>query len=298
MKIFDAHIHARKKEPNPELLIKDMNKVGVYGGCVFSTRPLEVDISTGLNFKDRLNEIINWTEKYPNRLFPVLWIHPYEFNIFNKIKIAVNAGVKAFKIICTDFYPYERRCLKVLDKIADNDKAVFFHSGIIWNVGDASKYNRPLNFEKLIEIDNLKFAMGHCGWPWTDECIALYGKFLNGITSGRSAEMFFDLTPGTPEIYREDLIKKIFNCGYDVPNNILFGTDNNASDYKYEWTEKWLKVDGQIYDKLGVDELLLTKIYSDNLLRFLGLKEKDFIHISPNCNDADTWSLENYKLKK
>ncbi len=111
MKIFDAHIHARKKEPNPKQLLIEMKNAGIYGGFVFSTRPLEENKLTGLSFKDRLNEVIAWTEKYPDNLFPVLWIHPYEFNIMSKIKTAVNAGIKAFKIICTDFYPYERRCM-------------------------------------------------------------------------------------------------------------------------------------------------------------------------------------------
>lgn len=293
MRILDAHIHARKKEPNPNQLLCEMEMAGVNGGCVFSTRPLEVNRLTGLNFKDRLNEVIAWTEKHPDKLFPVLWIHPDEFNVISKIKTAVNAGVVAFKIICTDFYPYERRCMKVLDKIADNNKSVFFHSGILWDGANSSKYNCPLNFESLIEIDNLKFSMGHCAWPWTDECIALYGKFLNGITTGRTAEMFFDLTPGTPETYREDLFVKLFNSGYDVPNNILFGTDNNASGYAQKWSAKWIEIDNKIYEKLGVKEKILNKIYCDNLLRFIGKKEKDFKHVSPIPNDAKTWSLDN-----
>lgn len=28
--------------------------------------------------------------------------------------------------------------------------------------------------------------------------------------------MFLDLTPGTPEIYRRDLLTKLFTIGYDV----------------------------------------------------------------------------------
>ncbi len=62
--------------------------------------------------------------------------------------------------------------------------------------------------------------MGHCSWPWYDECIALYGKFLNALEKDGAPEMFFDLTPGTPVIYRRDLLTKLFTVGYDVPDNI------------------------------------------------------------------------------
>ena len=59
--------------------------------------------------------------------------------------------------------------------------------------------------------------MGHCSWPWYDECIAVYGKFLNGVANDQDApEMFFDLTPGTPRIYREDLLTKLFTVGDGV----------------------------------------------------------------------------------
>ena len=169
---------------------------------------------------------------------------------------------------------------------------MIFHSGILWNGAESSKYNRPVNFEALILIDGLKFSMGHASWPWVDECIALYGKFLNGITTGRSAEMFFDITPGTPPIYREELLKKLFTVGYDVPNNIIFGTDNRADTYNSDWCIKWQNIDNDIYDKLGVDTKIRDKIYRGNFMRFMGSEEKSFTHLSPIPDKEIAWSLD------
>lgn len=290
MKKFDMHIHASGKTPDPEGLLKNMEEAGIYGGCVFSNRPDRHEARRGTSFDERLTEVLEWTKDHKDRLFPVVWVHPYEDGIMEKVHRAKEAGAMAFKIICGDFYIYEDTCLDVLTEMAKLNMPVFFHSGILWNGAVSSKYNRPLHWEALLEIKNLRFSMGHCSWPWVDECIALYGKFLNSISLGvDTAEMFFDITPGTPAIYREELLRKLFRVGYDVPDNIMFGTDASASSYNSGWTKEWLKLDGQIMEELGVTEEIKEKVYCDNLLRFLGLKEKNFTHISPVCDRFTSW---------
>lgn len=291
MKRFDMHIHAANAPADPAGLLSRMEQAGVYGGCIFSNRSAREDAVTGSSFEERFNELADWTRGYEDRLFPILRIHPYEDGIMENLHKAVELGVKGFKIICHDFYVYEDRCMKVLSEIAALDKPVFFHTGILWSGTPNSQYNRPLNFESLLDIPRLRFSMGHCSWPWHDECIALYGKFLHALTSNPNrSEMFFDITPGTPKIYREDLLGKLYTVGYDMPDNILFGTDSTAHCYNTEWTTNWLKVDGEILDRLGVDDSLRAKLYHDNILRFLGLKEKDFTHVSPACDGFISWA--------
>ncbi len=298
MKVFDFHIHAQNTKATPKELILRMGCIGALGGNIFSTAPKEADGASGIGFCERIDELHLWTDGYEGRLFPVLWIHPDEKHIKEKIRTACREGVRAFKVICNNFYPYEKKCMKMLSEIAEHEKPVIFHSGILWDGGASSKYNRPANFESLILIDGLRFSMGHCSWPWIDECIALYGKFLNGLTTGRSAEMFFDITPGTPEIYREELLTKLFTVGYDVPNNIVFGTDNRADDYNSAWCKRWLDIDNAIYEKLGITERIKEKIYRDNLMRFMGLSEKTFTHLSPVPDKEVTWSIEYERVRQ
>lgn len=296
MEIFDMHIHARNTKPDPEYILSQMEKVGIYGGCIFSSRPLEFDPAIGLSFEDRVNEVLGWVKGYEDRIFPILWIHPYEEDIIEKVHIAVDRGICGFKIICGDFYIYEEQCIKVLTEIAKLNKPVFFHSGILWDGKVSSEYNRPLNWEALLPIKGLRFSMGHCSWPWIDECIAMYGKFLNALLRGDAAEMFFDLTPGTPEIYREELLTKLYTIGYDVGNNVMFGTDSQAHIYNSEWPTKWLEIDGRIMDKLGVSVENRQKMYHDNLLRFLGKTDVNIQHISPEIDDSHAWSPVNPKV--
>lgn len=289
MNIYDVHIHAENTVPNPEELLKRFDKAGIYGGCIFSNWPKEANETLGTSFNERLEEVLAWTTGHEDRLFPVLWIHPYEEDILNKITLAVNRGICAFKIICTNFYIYEEQCLEVLRKIASLNKPVFFHSGILWDSQVSSNYNRPLNWEALLRIEGLRFSMGHCSWPWIDECVALYGKFLNALTTGKAAEMFFDITPGTPPIYRKELLTKLYTIGYDVGDNILFGTDASAHTYSVDWVSKWLKTDGSILDTLGVSRENREKLYYHNLLRFLGKNQTTVTHASPVPDNANTW---------
>ena len=295
MKIYDMHIHTWGMNIDSKKLLNDMEKAGVYGGCIFSEPPLldNPDIGEvfkrGKCFEERMNTLKKWTKGYEGRLFPVLWIHPDEENIMDKVHIAAKKGVCGFKIICNDFYVYEEKALGILKEIAKINKPVFFHSGILWDGGVSSKYNRPLNWEALMEIEGLRFSMGHCSWPWIDECIAMYGKFLNSLTKRNTAEMFFDITPGTPEIYRKELLTKLYTIGYDVGHNIMFGSDAEADSYNGSWLEKWLKIDKDILLELGISKENFELLYHKNLMRFLGKDESEFVPVSPVSDEDTTW---------
>lgn len=298
MQIFDVHIHHRGDTPDPAGILKKMEEAGVYGGCVFSNRPTRFDPIIGSSFEERMEQVKAYAEGGDGRLFPVLWIHPYEENIMEHLHRAVEGGVVAFKMICGDFYVYEEECLAVLREIAKLGKPVFFHSGILWDGKVSSQYNRPLNWEALLEIEGLRFSMGHCSWPWIDECIAMYGKFLNAGNKKNIAEMFFDITPGTPEIYREELLTKLYTIGYNIGDNIFFGTDATADKYSSDWAAKWLKIDGKILDKLGVSECYREKLYRGNLMRFLG-KEGTAVKIAgPVPDDSRPWSAVNPEVEQ
>jgi len=299
MKIFDMHIHIMRGDSDPKLLLEHMDEVGVFGGCLMSRPPLEYSEPLGADFESRLQEVLDSCAKAPDRLFPILWIHPDEENALEKVKIAVERGICGFKVICNNFFVYEEKSLELMRLIASLNKPVIFHTGILWDGKVSSQYNQPMNFEALLRIEGLRFSMGHCSWPWIDDCIALYGKFMNaGNHNTKNAEMFFDLTPGTPEIYREELLKKLFTLGYDVENNIMFGTDNLVHTYTVDWCRSWLNIDRKIMDKLGVSKRIREKLYHDNLLRFLGITTEEVVHNIPISDNANALSCENPEVKE
>lgn len=298
MRIFDMHIHAENTKPDPAHLLENFAKAGVYGGCVFSTPPFEQEfaegfIGGGLDFDARVAEVLSWCKGYEDRLFPILWVHPAEGDILSKVEKAAEAGIAGFKMICNNYFVYEPHAMALLRKIASLGKPVIFHSGILWDGKVSSAYNRPLNFEALLDIEGIRFSMGHCSWPWIDECIAMYGKFLNARSQGKHVEMFFDITPGTPKIYREELFRKLYTLGYNVGDNVMFGLDSSAHQWNPAWAADWLKTDGIIMDELGISLANREKLYEKNLLRFLGKTEATVEIEPPATDDSHAWSAVN-----
>ena len=117
-----------------------------------------------------------------------------------------------------------------------------------------------------------------------DECLAVYGKFLNALTRRRelSVEMFIDTTPGTPRIYRQEMLTKLMTIGYDIEHNILFGTDCVANEYDAKWAAEWIERDGGIYAGLDVSQETQDNIFGNNLLRFLGKDAQCKTHRAPS----------------
>ena len=290
---FDAHIHSREGEVDPQKLLADMASIGLDGGGVFSQAP-ESPIQHGESYDSRMKCLETWMQGSAGRLFPILYIHPYEHDAIDKAREAVSRGVMGFKMVCDCYYVYDERSMALLREIAKLGKPVMFHSGILWGGRETSKYNRPVNWEALINIPHLKFSLAHCSWPWTDECIAMYGKFLNSYATNpdSSAEMFLDCTPGTPAIYRKDLMTKLLMSGYDTPHNLLFGTDCTSNCYNTAWAKQWIDRDDAILREIGAGQRLIDHYMGENFLRFMGVTEKNFQHITPVPDNADGWSLD------
>ena len=274
--ILDGHIHTNPGKVDRQAFLGRLKAAGINGGAVISISPDSLGISgKKLKAAERLDNLIAWTGPHPS-LYPFFWIDPLEEDALKQVKAAVMRKVAGFKVICNRFYPGDRKAMAVYSAIAKAGKPILFHSGILWDGRNSAKYNRPGEFEALLDIDGLKFALAHISWPWCDEHIAVYGKFLNAYTRrpGLSVEMFIDITPGTPGIYRREALTKLFTVGYDVENNVIFGTDSETNDYNYRWAREWVRRDRLIFKDIGLGRGVLNKIYSENLLRFVGASGK------------------------
>ena len=273
--ILDCHIHIMDQQKDRKEFTDRIRSAGIAGGVLFSMPPASFT-RVGKKFgqphttSERLDDLFYWIGDDSN-LFPFYWIDPMEEDAREQVETAEEYGVKGYKIICNYFYPGDSRALEILQYIADKKKPVIFHSGILFDGAVSSKYNRPLEFEALIEVKGLKFAMAHVSWPWCDECIALYGKFMDARYSDPdlNTEMFYDITPGTPHMYREDVLTKLLKL-YDAENNILFGTDSLANNLSCEYSQEIIERDSGILKKLGVGKDIEEKIFFRNLQRFTG----------------------------
>ena len=273
--LYDSHIHIVGENPSKEAFVNHLSDAGVGGGILFSYPP---DSFSGA-FRpfwgqDRLTDLMEWVNSEPvvasgKKIYPFYWIDPLEEDAADQVDRAVEAGVAGFKSICSYFYPADDRAMKIWERIAKHGKPLKFHSGILYSGGASSQYNRPILFEPLFAIAHLRFTISHVSWPWCDECLAVYGKWRSNQTCGlTTAELYIDTTPGTPAIYREEVLYKIYNIGYDIENNVTFGTDLR-SEYNTEAAERMVRQDREIFAKLGISQEKQEKYFAENMVRFV-----------------------------
>lgn len=269
--ILDGHIHILSGTDNRSVFHRKLRATGIDGGVVMSLPPPSFpQLAPPTPASIRLAGILDWCRGDEN-LFPFFWIDPLEPTARKQVDDAVRSGIRGFKVITDRFDPGDPRAMKIFRAIAATGRPILFHSGILWDGKPSSAHTRPLNFEALMDVDGLRFALAHIGWPWCEELIAVYGKLLNAHSLRRdtAAEMFIDVTPGTPPIRREEALTLLFKIDYDVASNVFFGADCRAGDYRGEWVRDWLRRDNRIYRKLRLPAEVIRGIYAENLLRFI-----------------------------
>jgi len=268
--MFDCHIHMYTPENDPEKFCREFFAAGGEEAIIFSPPPPGFTaLQQPYSGSERLNALNEFC-RGRDFLHPFYWVHPLEDDAEEQVRAALAAGVEGFKFICTDYYPSNPRAMQLYRIIARHGKCMFFHSGILWDGKASGKYSRPLEFECMLEIPEVRFALAHVSWPWCDEAIALYGKFSNAFRTGKSrSEIFLDTTAGTPAIYRQEVLTKLYTVGYPVEDNLLFGSDNDTTAYDAATVNEWLQLDRKILTDLQLDRQVIDKYFKGNMRRFI-----------------------------
>jgi len=280
--MFDSHIHIDSKTIAIKPFMSKLAEAGVDSAILLSLPPDNFfTAKEKFTSEARLENLMAWCRA--DGLFPFFWVDLLSDDAEKQVARALECGVYGFKVICDHFFASDKKAMKVFHLIAEAGKPILFHSGILWDGKVSAKYNRPMEFECLLAVPKLRFALAHASWPWCDELVALYGKFLNAysLNPDISVEMFIDMTPGTPVIYREEVLRKIFTVGYDVEHNILFGSDSTTENFNTKWTSDWQRRDAQILDKLGLSQAQMNCYFSGNAKRFLGLENSRVEKVLP-----------------
>jgi microsomal dipeptidase-like Zn-dependent dipeptidase len=78
-----------------------------------------------------------------------------------------------------------------------------------------------------------------------------------------------DLTPGTPDAYRTDVLRTCYEVlGADM---LLFGTDSHGAD-DLTGVKAQQERDERIFREIGVSEADIERIMGSNVLKWLGKK--------------------------
>jgi predicted TIM-barrel fold metal-dependent hydrolase len=219
-----------------------------------------------------MNGAIEWLGKIvgqaPDRIIGFAWIDAQWPSAVQALERAVDLGIRGVKSIPNHWYPTDDCALALFARMEELGVPGIFHSGILFGFGDCSRFCRPVLYEALINTPGVKFALSHISWPWVDECLAVAGRFrAEAQHSGREMQMFIDLTPGTPRIWRADSLRKALV--YLGDERLIYGSDVYPAD-NGEGLLRSVQRDQAIFrEELGLSPEAIERIMSQNLLSML-----------------------------
>ena len=236
LEIYDGHIHTEGGPCDPpEVFLEKAHSCGIAGGTIFSVhsakyRPIP-------NYDQRAKSRIDWILEYTSHtpgFLPYFFADLSDADIFEQIEYARKGGIR----------------------MAETGLPVMFHSGVDNYPHLSSPNNRPIAFEKMLNVRGLRFSLAHIGWPWCDEFVGIFAKFSFARSAdgpGVHAEMFVDVTPGTPGIFRREAMRKLYLAGYNVRPRTFWGTDRIVNDYKPDLVRRMMARDIAIIDEIERD---------------------------------------------
>ncbi len=292
--VIDVHVHSLGSE-SIDQIVRGMDEAGLEKVVIFSPYPAAIPtnrifprvrpgIVRHLEFtypevdsekQRRAIEFVSRLQREaPDRIIAFVFLEPRLKNAVEILEWAVTSKeIRGVKMIPDHWYPYDEFLYPIYRKIEELGVPVIFHCGIEFEFKDSSRFAKPVNYEVLINFPRLRFALAHICWPWVDECIAVWGRFRAALDEiegmGNEVQMYIDITPGTPLMYRKEVLQKLL--AYGAEDYILFGTDCLAENLG-ECGKKHIERDKTILEQLiGAHRETIEKIMHRNATRFLKL---------------------------
>jgi predicted TIM-barrel fold metal-dependent hydrolase len=246
--IIDCHVHSLGNETADEI-VKEMDRVGIDKAVVLATYPGREEKSEPVkymdfSFREVNDELQRESTKFvsklqadaPDRIIAFAWIEPRLKNAVRNAEEAVTKyECRGIKMMPDHYFPYEPAFFPVYEKIQELEVPITFHSGILGDNKDSSRFCQPVFYEVLLNFPNLKFALAHVGWPWIDECVGICDRLKSRLWNVKEEEklekmqMYIDITPGTPNFYRKIAFQRFLDMGLE--DYVIFGTDCPASNF-------------------------------------------------------------------
>ncbi len=150
----------------------------------------------------------------------------------------------------------------IYDICEEYNKPILFEAGMTWVKNSPTKFSKPEFFEDLaIARPNLRFCLGHFGWPWVRETTMMILKYPNVYAD--TAMLYFD-SPA-------QFFKHVFNyeLGEYWVDRMLFDKVMFGSTYPRIEQKRMIKA----IDAITLRTLQKKMVLGLNAERFLELEE-------------------------
>lgn len=232
VRIWDCHCHLRGDETGSYVLEK-MDAAGVERVNLFSRYPGRTRLPEERVSREEVREVVDHVAAVqnadPSRIYGLIFANPRAEGMVEEIERGlVDLGLRGVKMIPDHWSPTDDLVAPIYAKMQELRKPIQFHAGILYGFGDSSRFCRPVLYEALLNFPSVRFSLAHIGWPWVDECIAVFGRFRAAVRHHADAcQMWIDTSRGTPDAWREEALRKAVPfCGVQ---RLMFGVDSSPS---------------------------------------------------------------------
>ena len=229
MPVWDCHIHCYAGDETATDLLVQMDEGGVTRATVMSQFRADFrELCAPVSLEDQhacIDHVAGLQQADPDRVYGLFWADPRTEGFLDEVQYALeDKGLHGIKLIPDHWTAGDEFLFPLYEKVRELNKVIMFHSGILYAFGDSSRFCQPVLFEALLNFPGLRFSLAHIGWPWVDECLAVFGHFNSAAAHrGNASEMWIDTCRGTPDAWRLEARQKAAAfCG---TNRLMFGTD-------------------------------------------------------------------------
>lgn len=171
-------------------------------------------------------------------------------------------GVKGFKFhpSMQAFEPNDRQFYPLYEAIAEEGVPALFHTGqtgigagLPGGHGIKLRYSDPMLLDDVAaDFPDFTIIMAHPAVPWVDSQISI---------ATHKPNVFVDLSGWSPKYFPPQLVRAANTM---LKDKVLFG-----SDFPVIQVDRWMND----FDKLDIKPEVVPKVFKENALRALGIKE-------------------------
>jgi predicted TIM-barrel fold metal-dependent hydrolase len=197
----------------------------------------------------------------PSRIYGMIWVEPRCPEAVEEVERGIaDKGLRGVKLIPDRWFPYDEMMFGLYRKMEELGKPIMFHSGIVYGFADSSRYCMPVGYECLVNFPKLRFSLAHIGWPWVDECLAVYGSFraAGGWRAGKT-RMWIDTCRGTPDAWRTEALRKA--VPFVEGDRLMFGVDGVPGNLATKGPEHVAADVSILREVIGVSEKQLEQYF-------------------------------------
>jgi uncharacterized protein len=265
--IIDAHLHCTGRETTSDVLHT------LDGAQIDQAVLLAPFLGDGYSLDDPRSlvaanvHLARLVRGHADRLIGFAVVDPRDPHSPQALRHAVESlGLQGVKMVPTGWYPYEDRVQPVFAMASELKLPVLFHSGIFID-GRSGRFCRPSFFEVMRDHPGARVALAHCGWPWTDEAIAV--ALIDRIHGVPEDECAFrlDISFGPPPPYRKEVLSRALEV---IGAGLLqFGSDCFLPCSAEHIRERmdWVRT---LFDELQLDAETSQRIWSGTAAAWLG----------------------------